>query len=413
MYRRLPRELPADTPGGRMLLGTVAHERMMRGAAAAEGRELAARAVDGGLIAEQSGDSGIVMDAGFALVVGGDFERAERGWAQALADVRRRGSVIGFARTSCMRASPRLNQGRLHDAESDARHAIDAAWEPGYRIARMAHGPLVEALVDQGEVQPADEALAAAGLDGEIPDTFMHNFVLFARGRLRHAQCRYEEARRDLEELGRRERKWRGGNPGVFPYRSLLALTPGTPRERALELAREELELARRWGTPGPLGRALRALALVEGGERGERLLRESLAVLEGSGWRLEHARTLVELGAARRRAGHRRDAREPLHAGMELAHACGASGLVARAREELLSTGARPRRVMRTGVDALTAGERRVARMAASGMTNREIAQALFVTTRTVEVHLTNTYRKLDIASRDQLPAALGGEAP
>jgi DNA-binding CsgD family transcriptional regulator len=67
----------------------------------------------------------------------------------------------------------------------------------------------------------------------------------------------------------------------------------------------------------------------------------------------------------------------------------------------------------VRTGVDALTAGERRVARMAAGGMTNREIAQALFVTARTVEVHLTNTYRKLDISSRDQLPAGLGAEAP
>lgn len=92
----------------------------------------------------------------------------------------------------------------------------------------------------------------------------------------------------------------------------------------------------------------------------------------------------------------------------MELAHQCGAAPLAERAHEELLATGARPRRVMRTGVDALTPSERRVARMAAEGMTNREIAQALFVTLRTVQVHLTHTYQKLAISSREDLPAAL-----
>lgn len=117
----------------------------------------------------------------------------------------------------------------------------------------------------------------------------------------------------------------------------------------------------------------------------------------------------MIELGAATRRAGRRAEARDLLRPGMELAHACGARALVARAREELLATGARPRRIVRTGADALTASERRVARMAAEGMTNREIAQALFVTMRTVEVHLTHAYQKLGVSSREKLPAALG----
>jgi DNA-binding CsgD family transcriptional regulator/tetratricopeptide (TPR) repeat protein len=398
VYARLPTRISADTPGGRMLLAAVAHERVLRGGTAAEARALAAQALDGGLIAEQSGDSGLVMDAGFALVVAGDFEQADRGWEEALADVRRRGSVIGFARTSCMRALLRLAQGRLPDAESDARNAVEAAWDPGYRIARMAHGPLVEALVAQGELDAAGTVLEAAGLNGELPDGYMLNFVLFARGRLRLAQGRTADGVADLEELGRREGKWRGRNPAVFPYRSLLALSGGDD-----ELAADEVALARAWGAPGPLGRALRVHGLVSGRLD---LLHESLDVLDGSPWRLEHAHTLVELGAATRRAGHRAAAREPLHAGMELAHTCGARPLVARARDELLATGARPRRVMRSGVDALTASERRVAEMAAGGMTNRQIAQALFVTTRTVEVHLTHAYQKLDIATREELPA-------
>jgi DNA-binding CsgD family transcriptional regulator len=217
----------------------------------------------------------------------------------------------------------------------------------------------------------------------------MLNFVLYARGVLRLAQGR---GTADLEALGRRLAKW--GGPVVFPYRSLLG--------RGIE---DEVELARAWGAPGPLGRALRALGLIHNDCD---LLGASVTTLDGSSWRLEHAYSLVELGAALRRAGRRRESREPLHAGMELAHDCGASPLVARAREELLATGARPRRVVRTGVEALTASERRVAGMAADGMTNREIAQALFVTTRTVEVHLTHAYQKLDISSREALPAGL-----
>ncbi|MDQ3647646.1 MAG: helix-turn-helix transcriptional regulator [Actinomycetota bacterium] len=96
------------------------------------------------------------------------------------------------------------------------------------------------------------------------------------------------------------------------------------------------------------------------------------------------------------------------LAVGLELAERCGASALLERARTELIATGARPRRSVRTGVDALTASERRVASLAADGRTNRDIAQELFVTPKTVEVHLSHTYRKLAIRSRSQLAAAL-----
>ena len=402
---RLPLPIRGDTPGERMLLATLAHQRVLDGTAV-EAVELAARSVDGGLVAEQSGDSGVVLDAVFALIAGGDFDRAERAIEEALGDVRRRGSVIGFARESCMRALLNFQRGALAEAESDARATIDAAWEPGYRIARMAYGPLVDALVELGRLDEAERALAAIGLDGEIPDSYMLNFVLFARARLHRALGRGEAAVADLEGLAERERKWRADNPGVFPWRSELALA--RPDDRSAGLAREELALARRFGTAAAIGRAQRTIGLIAGGDEGLQALRASADTLDGSPWRLEHARSLVELGAALRRAGRRAPAREPLYAGMELAHSCGAVPLVERAREELRATGARPRRIMRTGVDALTASERRVARMAADGLTNREIAQALFVTMRTVEVHLTHAYQKLDISSRDQLPQAL-----
>jgi DNA-binding CsgD family transcriptional regulator len=241
----------------------------------------------------------------------------------------------------------------------------------------------------------------------------MLNFVLFARARLHLARGRGERAIADLEELARREHKWRGDNPAIFPWRSelALALIARGDRDTALEAAREELDLARRVGTAGAIGRALRVLGLTADGQEGLETLRASLEELADSPWRLEHARTLVELGAACRRSGARSEARELLHAGMELAHTCGATPLVERAREELLATGARPRRIMRSGIDALTPSEKRVARMAGEGLTNREIAQALFVTQKTVEMHLSNAYRKLGINSRGALAERLEGD--
>jgi DNA-binding NarL/FixJ family response regulator len=147
----------------------------------------------------------------------------------------------------------------------------------------------------------------------------------------------------------------------------------------------------------------------VQGGDRGVELLTEAVEVLEDSPAVLEHARALADLGAARRRRGERSNAREPLRLALDLAHRCGATALVERAHAELLATGARPRRVVLTGLDALTASERRVAKMAAEGLTNREIAQELFVTEKTIEWHLGQTYRKLEIASRSELPRVLG----
>ena len=147
---------------------------------------------------------------------------------------------------------------------------------------------------------------------------------------------------------------------------------------------------------------------MVEGGQQGLAHLEEAVEVLAGSPAKLEHAKTRTELGAALRRAKRRSEAREQLRHAVELATICGATILAARAESELLATGARPRRIALSGLESLTPSERRVAQMAAEGPTNREIAQALFVTPKTVEVHLSSVYRKLGISSRSQLSAAL-----
>jgi DNA-binding CsgD family transcriptional regulator len=221
-----------------------------------------------------------------------------------------------------------------------------------------------------------------------------------------------EEALGDLLALGEEMAALQIRNPAFLPWRSPAALALhrlGRPRE-AFHLAQEELDLARRWGAPRAVGIALRALGLVQGGSTGEALLREAITVLEGSGCQVEHARALVDLGAALRRGNRRAETRAPLRHGLELAYRAGAAGLVRQAQDELAAMGARPRKLLLSGVESLTPSERRVARMAAQGMSNKELAQTLFVTVKAVEVHLSSVYRKLRINSRAQLAQALAG---
>jgi DNA-binding CsgD family transcriptional regulator len=230
-----------------------------------------------------------------------------------------------------------------------------------------------------------------------------------ARGRLRAAQGRTEEALRDFLECGARTERL-GLSSTYENLRSQAALAHaalGRPEE-ARRLAAEEVELARELGPPGGLGIALRNQGLVEGGGRGLALLGEAVGVLERSQAAVELARGLTELGGALRRAGRRIEARAQLERGLDLAHHLGARRVATRARSELVTAGARPRRDAITGRDALTAAELGVARLAARGMTNREVAQALFITTKTASAHLSRVYRKLGITRRGQLPDAL-----
>src|SRR5205823_5383044 len=146
---------------------------------------------------------------------------------------------------------------------------------------------------------------------------------------------------------------------------------------------------------------SLRVRAVVgDPGEACDRL-EQAVAALRGSARKLELAQALVALGIARRRVGQRTHSRGPLTEGHELAASCGARPLAERARSELAIAGARPRRDPITGRDALTPSERRIAELAAQGLTNRAIAQELFLTPKTVELHLTSTYRKLGISGR------------
>jgi DNA-binding CsgD family transcriptional regulator len=251
--------------------------------------------------------------------------------------------------------------------------------------------------------------LETSGYDPQLPGRQGYNPLLFSRAQLHMAQGRLEPATEDLRELGRRLEAQTILNPAGFPWRSHLArvLASSDPDE-AETLAATELERARAFGAPRAIAIALQGVAAVARGDAQVELLREAVEVLDGSPARLERARATVELGAALRRRGQRREARKVLREGLSESRRCGARALSERASEELLTAGARPRRDALRGRDSLTASEGRVARMAAQGMTNREIAENLFVVLRTVETHLTSVYGKLEIQSRAELSRAL-----
>jgi DNA-binding CsgD family transcriptional regulator len=308
-----------------------------------------------------------------------------------------------------------LRRGDLRGAEGDARTALAATELPAPPIYRLLNGGLlVEALVDQGELDAAERALAP--FDGQVEGPSLTAAVLrLARGRLRFERGRVAEGLEDFLAVGARLTGGLITCPGFLPWRSAASLAQLAlgDLEAARRLSQEEIDLAETFGASRALGVARRAAGLVAGGDRGELLLREALAAFERGDAALEQARALADLGALLRRRNRRTEARELLREALDVAHRLGAGRLAEYAETELRATGARPRRIVLTGLDSLTASERRIAELASQDLTNREIAQTLFITSRTVEGHLTSVFRKLQLSSRDELPAALAQDAP
>jgi len=405
------------------LLAAAAFISILTNEPADVGADLAARALrEGGTAPPQSG-----MPPWFAFATWFSQATVSLLLAERYAEVRPLlDASISEARTTgdgsrlavglAHRAWLALRSGDLITAEGDARTALVAAELPAPTLYRVLNGGvLVKALVDQGELNAAEQALAP--LDSEAESGSITAAVLrLARGRLRVEQGRVAEGLDDFLAVGVPLRRALITCPSYLPWRSEAALAHLAlgEREQARRLADEELELATAFGAPRALGVAQRAAGVIAGGDGGADLLRHAIDAFDQGDARLERARALADLGALLRRRNRRTEARELLREALDGAHRAGARPLAAYAETELRATGARPRRVVLTGLDSLTASERRIAELASHGLTNREIAQTLFVTARTVEGHLTSVFRKLQLDSRDELPAALaGGVAP
>lgn len=399
------------TPGERRVLVHVAADLAAAGTAdAPEVARIARAAVDGGsLVADVGPASPLFVYAGTALAWAGDYEAAHELSERGVDLARRQGSLVGLAYATSLRAGVAVYRGDLQQAEVDARLVLDELAEADPMCFAVTLGWAIDVAVERGETAAVRARLDASWLAGPLPDLGTIDLLLLARGALAHAEGDHGRALEDLEEVGRRAARSRYENPAAMPWRSHAALCHAALGDRttARDLVDDELRRARTFGAPRAVGRALRVRAGLSESAAAVQDLEAAVAVLADSGAVLEHAGALVDLGAAdvARPLEQRRDL---LRRGMDLGHRCGARRLVDRALTELRATGARPRRPVVHGADALTPQERRVATLAAEGTGNREIAEALFLTRRTVEMHLTNAYRKLGIERREDLGGAL-----
>jgi DNA-binding CsgD family transcriptional regulator len=345
-----------------------------------------------------------------AIALAGRLNRAIEVWTAGVEEGRARSSMLLYSNSLGLRASAREWSGDLGGAEADAVAALALLPADDPIVLPTVLSALTDVYIEHGSPQSAVRLLRDAWPAGELPLTLSVCQALASRGRLALHMGDPSAALADLEEAGRRALATFYVNPMALMWRSYAALAAARldQRERAGELIEEELAIARRFGAPEPIGEALRVRALLAPSREMVEQAREAVDVLANSELRVAHTRALIDLGAALRRSGHRREAREPLREGLDLANRCGSVVETDRAMHELRATGARPRRPALRGVDALSPQERRVAAMAAEGLSNREIAEALFLTRRTVEMHLTGAYRKLDVSGRGDLGVAL-----
>jgi DNA-binding CsgD family transcriptional regulator len=398
------------TQGQRRLLAQAALHASFAGEAAGRVIELAQRAWDDGQLMTQGTAAGLAWTlVTSALCLAGDLERAEEVADSALQDARRLSLPRAFATASYARGLPSLWQGQISRAMADLEAALDARRFGWRQFARAATAHYALCLVEAGELERADEVLGQEA--PPQPRADMEEAVrLYALAELRRSQGRLAEALEIALASGELAEAhvpflgycmWRGS-----AAESALALGD---EPRAHALARAMVARAEQTQVLHQRIRSLRVLGLCQAGPEGIQTLRRAVELGQAAPPRLETIRALLALGSALRRSNERAAAREPLQRAADLAKLGGAAVLYERARLELSASGGRPRReALLIGPEALTPSERRIAELAAGGHSNRQIAQSLFVTPKTVEYHLRNAYRKLGIQSRRELAGAL-----
>jgi DNA-binding CsgD family transcriptional regulator len=353
----------------------------------------------------------------WCLLTAERFDAVAAALESAREQAERSGSSRGLVAVYSTLGLLHFRLGALPEADTAARIALQVVQEgdfaPGLAFAATV---LADVAVAGGQL---DEAQALLDLlpQGSLPPGVGTVLIPAGRGRLRLAQGRPAEAlaefetcialwRPDVWGMQMRDVGYVHARSGAA--QALLAL--GDTR-RARGLADAELADVRRFGGRRALGVALRVSGLARAGTEGLAALEESVAVLGKSSAVLERARSLVELGGVLRRAGRRQDACKALSEGLDLAARCAARPLIVYAREELRVAGARPRRDWTSGVEALTASELRIVLLAREGLSNRQIAQDLYLSIKTVEGHLARAYSKLDITTRSELDRVFESE--
>jgi DNA-binding CsgD family transcriptional regulator len=400
-YRQSPRH---DGVGAKFIALCSAFEWMHQNGPKDACVAIAREAIEDGTLIDA--EPGVSPVAAAVILTLADRPEVTAHWEDTLARASRGGSLFGSLTVHIWGAWTLYEQGELDDAERSIHAGREETWLWGVTPAGAAQaaGLACSVMVARGRLSEARAILESEPREPIV--TFGGIYWRRAYAELALAEGDPSGALAAADEL---DVSW-SVNPAVNPWRGLKAeaLDALGRTDEAIEVAQEELELARRgWGAARTIGRSLRILGTLKRDE-GVDDLREAAALLERSTARLERVKALLALGGALRRARQPTEAREPLRRALELAESCGAHALMEQSRAELAAAGARPRTTAMSGVESLTASERRVTALAVEGRTNKDIAQELYVTPKTVEVHLSNAYRKLGIRSRHELAGAL-----
>ena len=411
--RQAARRAPV-TAADRVALAVSAFCSSLSGPDLVAAGRLAERALgDGALLREQTAEGMAVKLAILALAFSGRSADAVREAGLLLEDARERGVAVAFAEGSMVRAVAHFVQGHISEAMADAQAAIDGEVNRDWHMAGVVPRSIrVACLVERGELVEA--AAEARGAEAELIGCPGHDaWLSWARGRVLFAEGDTGGALDSFRLAGRLAQDADITNPEMIPWRTdaaLAAFRTGDT-EGGLRWLDDEERAGLAIQLPGTSVRVARVRALAcPPGER-IRSLEAAIPGLEPPGLELELARGLVDLAVARRQVGDRAASRDGLRRAVHLAHTLGATALERRARDELLASGARPRRAALVGINSLTPSEARIARLAAEGTGNRAIADLLFLTKGTVAWHLGRVYRKLGISSREELRTRLDVE--
>jgi DNA-binding NarL/FixJ family response regulator len=393
-----------DTPGERQALAVRALLAMLGGTSAAKAADFA----KGALRDEQAKSSWTATTASIVLFLADEFDEARRGIEAAITESEQRGAVWPHALALSAKAWILVSAGKITEAAvcTNAAMAIAAGqpWDSSAIMTRVMHALV---LFNQGDVEGATSLLdridpwekASAG-------PFDGYYYLITRAKISRFEHDFEASLGYAERCGALLDAAGVRNPVFAPswlQAVELLMAVGRPSE-AVALAERGEDMAERWGTKRALGLALMARGLTNSGRRGVDALAEAAELLSGTQAMADHTKAETLLGMALLRVDDPAGAREHLRRAVDLSVRHGGWAAATTARNMLVAAGGRMQQVSGDRVGVLTARERKVAAIAARGLSNTDIAETLSVTLRTVEVHLTSVYRKLGVASRGDL---------
>jgi DNA-binding CsgD family transcriptional regulator len=345
-----------------------------------------------------------------------NFDRAQRIFDRLIAAAREASAVSALIYPLAGRAHMDFRLGRWAAARAEATESVELAQDTGqlpllaHSLAALAHTEAGMGADDECRRHVAEGLALVARFQGEATGTYLHHALALLElglGRIPEAIAALEAVRRAAEHLQMQ--------PAVVPWAPDLveAYARAGRRDEALALVADFEARGQRTGSRWAQAATARLRALFAPDAEMRAGFEAALALHDGLPMPFERARTLLCFGERLRRARQRAEAREPLKEALETFERLGARGWAERTRTELRATGEQQARRAETAAEQLTPHELQIAILVAQGMTNREAAAALFLSPKTIEYHLGQIYRKLDVRGRAQLARLMAMEMP